>query len=70
MGLPDPRGAAFFLGLLGADDAAVAAGTWLVSSDIFLNSGARETRAETTGDHDRKTFVTHEQNSRVETAAC
>lgn len=52
LGLPDPRGAAFFLGLLGAEDAAdVAAGTWLVSSDMsLLNSGAtRETRPETSG---------------------
>lgn len=52
LGLPDPRGAAFFLGLLGAEDAAaVAAGTWLVSSDMsLLNCGAtREMRPKTAG---------------------
>lgn len=76
LGLPDPRGAAFFLGLLGAEDAAaVAAGTWLVSSDMsLLNSGAtREMRPKTAGcyckEHNSRTRAADERNSRVATAA-
>lgn len=71
LGLPDPRGEAFFLGLLGAEDtAAVAAGTWLVSSDIFLNSGASEMRRPKTATADRKAFATDERNSRAATGCC
>lgn len=63
LGLPDAPPRAFFLGLLGAEDAAaVAAGTWLVSSDMFFklrserNAAAEE--LQQTGQVSRQTSRT------------